>query len=158
MQYSIADELWDCSFTEPRPVSEWLLLLNFVADSFSKFLSLPVVLEDISVDDERSAAHCCVGGSIHVPIVESIGLRFCGSLDISVNRHESVSVRALLLLFCNNKRLSVHPGRAEPVEDWYWFHLERNDHTLGTWRFRECTDESGEWETFMSLADWLTPQ
>lgn len=157
MEHALHHRIWDHSFAE-RSDAEWSALFAAVVDSFSDFLEHTVSPGDVAIDDEPSAAHACIGAPITVSIVGRIGLTFCGGISISVNRCQSVSVRATLILFCNDQRLAVHPMCQTPIMDWYWFELDRDDPTSTNWLVRECPDESGEWEAFMTMKDWAVPE
>ncbi|MEM7457642.1 MAG: hypothetical protein AAF456_25155 [Planctomycetota bacterium] len=148
-------ELWDCSFRERSP-ERWHSLFELVKDSFSSFVEHNVILGEVDLDDEVGARHSGIGASVEIPLVTSIDLRLVGSLGISVNRREAVSVRALLLLFCNDQRLAIHPSTRSPIHDWYCINLDRNDEFMTSWKVKECMDESGEWEIYKTLKDWRT--
>jgi hypothetical protein len=150
---TIYEQLWNPSYSQ-RSEYEWMALFATVTDSFAAYMEHPLQFSEVWLDDEEGSQHSCLGAQITIPVIPQIDLVFCGSIDISINRHDFVSVRALLLLFCTNDRLSVHPKRKSICHDWYWFDLDRTDSSMQRWLGRACMDESGEWEEYLTLDDW----
>lgn len=150
---TLYQRLWNPSYSQ-RSEYEWMALFTTVTDSFAAYMEHSLQLGEVELDDEQGSRHSCIGAQVTIPVIPQIDLVFCGALDISVNRHEFVSVRALLLLFCKNDRLSVHPMREPNLLDWYWFDLDPTDTSMQRWLGRACMDESGEWEKYLTLDDW----
>lgn len=146
--------LWDANFGNNRTAEEWKELFDALRESLAMHLGFPVHVEQIEIDDDIDAKHSSIGGSVRIPVSDKIDLTLLGTLTLSVNHEQCVSVYALLLMFCCGKRMSEHKLSSEVPSETLVLQLRPNGDFNSEWTHRLGLDESGEWEEYMSLEDW----